>query len=300
MKSPQNLRDSAITAHVLTESLPYIQQFSGKTLVIKYGGSTMTTPELRDAFISDIVLMRCVGMRPVVVHGGGPEISGMMERLGKEATFVDGLRVTDEETVDIVQMVLKGRILQRIVASINLAGGRAVGLSGKDGRLFVARKVRSQANSENGTEVDIGFVGEVDRVNPEILEVLDEKGFIPVISPLGMGDDGMTYNVNADTVAGAIAGALRATKLLMMTDTPGLLRDREDPSSLISSVTLDDLRALRNRGIVAGGMIPKIESCEAAIRAGVEKAHIIDGRIPHALLLEVFTAQGVGTEITRG
>jgi acetylglutamate kinase len=298
---PNDVREqSDVVAKVLTEALPYIQRFADQTLVVKYGGSTMASPELRQAFISDIVLMRCVGMRPVVVHGGGPEISEMMQRLGKEATFVDGLRVTDEETVNIVEMVLKGRVLQRIVAAINLAGGRAVGLSGKDGSLFISRKIRQPPDSGEGKEIDIGYVGEIVRVNPRILEVLDEKGFIPVISPLGLGDDGKTYNVNADTVAGAIAGALAANKLIILTDAPGILRDRRDPDSLIPSIPLNQLDGLRRDGIIEGGMIPKVQACEEAIRAGVAKAHIIDGRIAHSLLLEVLTDRGVGTEITQG
>lgn len=284
-------------AGVLMEALPYIQRFSEQTILVKYGGSTMSRPELKEAFIKDIVLMRYVGIRPVVVHGGGPEITGMMERLGKKAEFVDGLRVTDRETVDIVQMVLKGKVLQEIVAAVNAAGGRAVGLSGKDGQLFTTRKfvVSEAKNAEK--RVDFGFVGEVESVNPEILRVLEGSGFIPVISPLGMDSTGATYNVNADSVAGALAAALKANKFIILTDTPGILRDPDDADSLIHTLCFGEMTRLLEEGVIAGGMIPKVKACEEALRGGVEKAHIIDGRIPHALLLEIFTDRGVGTEI---
>lgn len=295
MKPPKTPPD--IVARVLMEALPYIQRFYAETILVKYGGSTMTSPELKEAFIKDVVLMHYVGIRPVVVHGGGPEISSMMERLGKKAEFIGGLRVTDEETVDIVQMVLKGKVLQDIVAAVNAAGGKAVGLSGKDGRLFTTRKVVATDPQHRDRDVDLGFVGEVDTVDPKVLEVLETGGFIPVISPLGMDEQGATYNVNADSVAGALAAALRANKLIMMTDTPGILRDPKDPSSLIATLCFGEMTKLLEDGVIDGGMIPKVKACEQALRAGVEKAHIIDGRIPHALLLEVFTDHGVGTEI---
>jgi len=285
-------------AHVLIEALPYIQRFYAKTIVVKYGGAAMVSPELKEAFIKDVILMHYVGIRPVVVHGGGPEISAMMERLGKKATFVNGLRVTDEETVDIVQMVLKGKVLQELVAAVNAAGGRAVGLSGKDGRLFTSRKLLGEPKEEGAEAVDYGFVGEVETVDPKVLQVLESGGFIPVISPLGMDDSGATYNVNADSVAGAIAAAVHANKLIMLTDTPGILRDPSDPGSLIQTLCFGEMQQLLGEGVIAGGMIPKVQACEQALRGGVEKAHIIDGRVPHALLLETFTDQGVGTEIT--
>lgn len=284
-------------AGVLMEALPYIQRFYAKTILVKYGGSTMSSPQLKGAFIKDIVLMHYVGIRPVVVHGGGPEITEMMERLGKKAEFVDGLRVTDRETVDIVQMVLKGKVLQEIVAAVNAAGGKAVGLSGKDGRLFTTRKFVAPEAGNAEKRVDFGFVGEVESVNPEILRVLESSGFIPVISPLGMDSAGATYNVNADSVAGALAAALKADKLIILTDTPGILRDPGDADSLIHTLCFGEMTGLLEAGVIAGGMVPKVKACEEALRGGVEKAHIIDGRIPHALLLEIFTDQGVGTEI---
>jgi acetylglutamate kinase len=290
-KSPETV------AQVLMEALPYIQSFYAQTILVKYGGAAMTTPELKEAFIKDVVLMHYVGIRPVVVHGGGPEVSEMMKRLGKEARFVDGLRVTDQETVDIVQMVLKGRVLQDLVATVNAAGGRAVGLSGKDGCLFTIKKLTAPTGKKPEESVDYGFVGEVDSVDPRILEVLESGGFIPVISPLGMDVNGATYNVNADSVAGALAAALKANKLVILTDTPGILRDPKDPDSLIQTLCFGEVAKLLEEGVIAGGMIPKVRACEQALRAGVEKVHIIDGRVPHALLLETFTDQGVGTEI---
>jgi acetylglutamate kinase len=295
MKTEKNAPQTV--AHVLIEALPYIQRFYAKTIVVKYGGAAMVSPKLKEAFIKDVILMHYVGIRPVVVHGGGPEISAMMERLGMKATFVDGLRVTDEETVDIVQMVLKGKVLQDLVASVNAAGGRAVGLSGKDGRLFTSRKLQAKPKEDGGEPVDYGFVGEVETVDPQVLQVLESGGFIPVISPLGMDDAGATYNVNADSVAGAIAAAVHANKLIMLTDTPGILQDPSDPGSLIQTLCFGEMQRLMSEGVIAGGMIPKVKACEEALRAGVKKAHIIDGRVPHALLLETFTDQGVGTEI---
>ncbi len=288
-----------LTARVLVEALPYIQRFADQTILIKYGGSTMVSREVHDAFIKDIVLMRCVGMKPVVVHGGGKAISAMMKRLGKETQFVDGLRVTDLETVEITEMVLKGKVLQEIVAAINLADGNAVGLSGKDGRLFTARKVKSEKKDKSGSPVDLGYVGEVTKVYPKILEVLDSQGFIPVISPIGGAEDGATYNINADSAAGVLAAALKAKKLILLTDTPGILRSVEDPSSLLDNLSLAEVDRLIDEKVIAGGMLPKVEACRTAIEGGVEKAHIIDGRIPHALLLEVFTDKGVGTVIRK-
>jgi acetylglutamate kinase len=288
-----------LVARVLVEALPYIQRFADQTILIKYGGSTMVSPEVHDAFIKDIVLMRCVGMKPVVVHGGGKAISTMMKRLGKETEFVDGLRVTDLETVEITEMVLKGKVLQEIVTAVNLAGGNAVGISGKDGHLFTARKVESGKKDASGNPVDLGYVGEVAEVCPKILEVLDSQGFIPIISPLGGGEDGSTYNINADSAAGALAAALKARKLILLTDTPGILQNVADPSSLLDTLALTEVDRLIEEKVIVGGMLPKVAACRTAIEGGVEMAHIIDGRIPHALLLEIFTDKGVGTVIRK-
>jgi len=272
----------------LLEALPYIQQFHGKTIVIKYGGAAMKNSEMQREFIKDVVLLRFVGIRPVLVHGGGPRITEMMTRLGKDAQFVNGLRVTDKETVDIAEMVLAGTVNKGLVALINQEGGKAVGLSGKDGNLLRARKKEG---------VDLGFVGEVDSVDPSLLKTLDDSGFIPVVSPLGFGADGNSYNINADTVAGEIAASLIAHRLVLLTDTPGVLRDAKNPSSLISSFALSEIPSMTKEGILAGGMIPKVAACERALNAGVSKAHIVDGRVPHVLLLELFTDHGAGTEI---
>lgn len=272
----------------LMEALPYIQQFHGKTIVIKYGGAAMTQRDSQLDFIRDIVLMRLVGIRPVIVHGGGPKITEMMKRLGKNTQFVNGLRVTDKETVDIAEMVLAGTINKEIVALINQEGGLAVGLSGKDGNLIRARKTEG---------ADLGYVGEVDTVNTAILKVLDDNGFIPVVSPLGIGSDGHSYNINADTVAGEIAASLVADRLILMTDTPGILRNPPNLDSLISSIGLGDVPDLVESGVISGGMMPKVNACARALQEGVFKAHIIDGRVPHTILLELFTDHGVGTEI---
>jgi acetylglutamate kinase len=286
----------------LSEALPYIQQFSGKTLVIKYGGAAMVAEEARDAFIQDVVLLRAVGIKPVVVHGGGPKITEMLRKVGKETEFIHGLRVTDRETVDITEMVLAGVLNKGIVASINRQGGKAVGISGKDGNLIEAVKhlpKKPGVEDHAGTEgVDIGFVGKVKRINPSLLKSLDDAGFIPVVAPLGVGSEGETYNINADTVAGEIAGALQAEKLILITDTPGLLRNPSDPESLISSLTVREVQGLLEDGTISGGMIPKIGSCLKAIEMGCRKCHIIDGRIPHSTLYEVFSHEGIGTLIT--
>ena len=272
----------------LLEALPYIRRFHGKTIVIKYGGAAMKDTEIQKDFVRDVVLLRFVGIRPVIVHGGGPKITQMMQRLGKNAQFIDGLRVTDKETVDIAEMVLAGTVNKEIVALINREGGRAVGLSGKDGGLISARK-------RSGP--DLGFVGDVESVDVSILKVLDENGFIPVVSPLGLGSDGQSYNINADTVSGEIAAALAAHRLIILTDTPGILRDTSDPKSLISSIDVAEIPEMTESRVLQGGILPKIAACERALKAGVSKAHIIDGRVPHVVLLELFTDQGVGTEI---
>ncbi|MBN2308981.1 MAG: acetylglutamate kinase [Candidatus Hydrogenedentes bacterium] len=280
-------------ADVLIEALPYIREFDGKTVVIKYGGAAMQEPALRRSTAEDIVLMKYVGMNPVIVHGGGPEINRMLTRLGIESKFHNGLRVTDEETVRVVEMILSGSVNKEIVTLINRAGGNAVGLSGKDGNLLHAKRI----HLEDG--VDIGQVGEVDRVDARIIEVLCSEAMVPVVAPIATDDEGGTWNVNADTAAGEIAGALQAEKLVFLTDTPGLLRDVDDPGSLIHRLSFEEIRALIGKGVIAGGMIPKVNACMTALNRGVAKTHVIDGRVPHALLLEIFTAKGLGTLIAR-
>jgi acetylglutamate kinase len=278
-------------AKVLTEALPYIQKFHGKIIVIKYGGSAMLEERLRKHFAKDVVLMKYVGLHPVVVHGGGPQIGETLKRLGKESRFVNGMRVTDAETMDVVEMVLSGKLNKDLVHSIMRQGGRAVGLCGKDGGLIRARKM-TLAPPDDGE--DLGFVGEVERINPEIIRALDFSTYIPVVAPIGVGPRGATYNINADLVAGSLAVALNADKLIMLTDVPGIL----DPSGdLISAVPLKELDTMFSRGIVKGGMIPKVQCCSRTVRGGVRKAHIIDGRVEHSLLLEIFTDHGVGTQI---
>ncbi|MBP6964814.1 MAG: acetylglutamate kinase [Armatimonadetes bacterium] len=277
-------------AEILVQALPYIQRYSGQTIVIKYGGNAMVNPELKEAVMRDIVLMHCVGMRPVLVHGGGPEISEMMRKMGKESSFVGGLRVTDAETMEIVEMVLAGKTNKGIVALINRQGGKAVGLSGKDADLFVAEKVISE-------EGDLGFVGDVVEMNTGIVQTLIREAYIPVISSVAVGRDGESYNINADHVAGTLAAALSASKLIMLTDVRGIYRDFQDKSSLISSLTPDEARGLIASGVVDSGMIPKVEACVTALAGGVERAHVIDGTLPHALLMEVFTDRGIGTMV---
>lgn len=279
----------------LMEALPYIRAFYGKTMVVKYGGAAMKTPERKEDFVRDIVLLRYVGIRPVVVHGGGPMISEMMEKLGKTPRFVGGLRITDEETVRITEMVLVGSINQEIVNLVNQHGGAAVGLSGKDGRLIEARK--HGAGVEGEEKIDLGFVGDVHKINPRLIETLEQSGFIPVIAPLGVDSTGCCYNINADVVAGEIAAALRAEKLIMLSDTPGILADPADPSSLLSEIPVAELDRRIAEGSISGGMIPKVRACRRALECGVSKTHIIDGRRSHGLLLEIFTNRGVGTQI---
>jgi acetylglutamate kinase len=278
-------------AEILIEALPYIRAFHGKTLVIKYGGAAMEQAELKEQFAKDVLLLRLVGLRPVIVHGGGPQIGALMKRLGKEPRFVGGMRVTDDETIEIVEMVLVGRINTEIVGRINLHGGRAVGLSGKDGALLRARKRLHR--TPDGT-ADIGLVGEVEAVNPEAIRLLEESGFIPVIAPIGVGVAGETYNINADLVAGDIAAALTAEKLIHLTDVQGIAGP---DATLISTLPREQAERLIQAGVIDGGMLPKVESALRALQAGVGKAHIIDGRVPHAILLELFTKEGIGTEI---
>ena len=271
----------------LLESLPYIRQFYDKTIVIKYGGHAMTEERLKQSFAKDIILMKYVGLNPVIVHGGGPQIGELLKKLGKESRFVKGIRVTDEETMDVVEMVLVGKVNKEIVALINHYGGKAVGLSGKDGGLIKAKKMKTKGE-------DMGMVGEVKSVNPKVIETLDRDKFIPVIAPVGVGDDGKTYNINADTVAGKIAAALKAEKLILLTDVQGVL---DKNKKLISALSVAEAKRLIKNETATGGMIPKLECCLDALKGGVSKAHIIDGRVEHAVLLEVFTDAGVGTEI---
>ena len=285
-------------ARTLIEALPYIQTFRGTTFVIKYGGNAMIDEDLKHGFARDVVLMRYIGINTVIVHGGGPQIARTMERMGKKSTFVSGQRVTDEETMDIVEMVLGGKVNKEIVNLINQAGGRAVGLTGKDGGLIQAKKLKMSRRSEEtgDTEIiDIGLVGEVTEVRPGALEALEKAGFIPVIAPVGVGSQGETYNINADLVAGAVAGALKAEKLILLTDQAGIL---DNDKNLIPSLNKKKAESMVKAGTVSGGMLPKTRSCFEALEAGCSKVHIIDGRIPHALLLEIFTKEGIGTEIT--
>ena len=286
-------------AEILIEALPYIQTFAGKTIVIKYGGSAMEEESLKHSVMQDVVLMKYVGMNPIVVHGGGNQISKWMQRVGKKAEFVQGLRVTDAETVEIAEMVLAGVINKEIVSLINLHGGKAVGLCGKDANLIRVQKHYPQVIDEHGktTSVDIGFVGEIVGVKPDVLFTLDREGYIPVLAPNGVGDDDCTYNVNADTMAGEIAAALNAEKLILLTDQRGILRDLHDESTLISKIRTNEIEELIADGVIGAGMLPKVEACATALKGGVWKTHIIDGRISHAILLEVFTQSGIGTEI---
>ncbi|MFP4320031.1 MAG: acetylglutamate kinase [Phormidium sp.] len=278
----------ATRVQVLSEALPYIQQFAGRTVVIKYGGAAMKDSQLKDKVVRDVVFLSCVGLRPVVVHGGGPEINTWLEKLNIEPQFKDGLRVTDAATMDVVEMVLVGRVNKELVALINAAGGQAVGLCGKDGNLIQARPQGKEG---------IGFVGEVASVNPSLIESLVASGYVPVVSSVAADEHGQAYNVNADTVAGEIAAALGAEKLILLTDTAGILKDYHDPSTLIYSLNIQEARQLIDDGIVAGGMIPKVNCCVRSLAQGVGAAHILDGRIPHALLLEIFTDSGIGSMI---
>ena len=285
---------------VLIEALPYIKKFHDKKILIKYGGHAMVDDEAKSSTARDTVLLKYVGMKPLIVHGGGPEISRSMDKLGKEPKFIKGLRVTDEETMSIVKMVLVGNINTDIVSQICLHDGKGAGLSGKDNKLIEAcKKIHKIKDEETGEieEIDLGLVGEIKRINPEILEMYTENDFIPVVSPIGIAEDGTTLNLNADTVAGAIAGEMDAEKLIILTDVPGVLRDPSDPSTLIQRIHVDEIPALVEEGIISGGMIPKIETCIDALNNGVKSAHILDGRIKHTLLLEIFTKEGIGTMI---
>ena len=288
--------DANNSARVLAEALPYIRRFHGKTIVIKYGGNAMVDEQLKRGFARDVALMKLVGMNPVVVHGGGPQIGSLLERMGKKSEFVEGLRVTDSETIDIVEMVLGGLVNKEIVALVNSQGGRAVGLSGKDGELIRARKlVLQQADPDAGKEaIDIGHVGEIESVNPEVVETLDEGNFIPVIAPIGIGADGQTYNINADTVAGKLAVTLKAEKLILLTNTPGVL---DAAGQLLTGLTCSEVEGLIQAGVVSDGMLPKVRCAVEAVSGGVGTATISDGQVPHATLLETLTDEGVGTLI---
>ncbi len=292
-----DLRHRLRTAATISKALPYLRRFAGKTFVIKYGGHAMGDEKVAQAVASDVVLIKQVGINPVVVHGGGPQIGEMLERLEIKSSFVDGLRVTDGEAVEIVEMVLSGQINKRIVASINAAGGRAVGLSGKDANLIEARKLeRTQRDPDSNIErvLDLGFVGEPSKINSQVLDVFAKSDMIPVIAPIGVGPAGETYNMNADTAAGALAQALAAAKLVMLTDVRGVM---DANGELISRMPASRVRALIAEGAVTGGMIPKLETCLAVIESDIEAVHILDGSLPHALLLEIFTDQGTGTMI---
>lgn len=283
---------------LLIEALPYIKEFHGTIMVIKIGGHAMIDDRILEETIKDIILLYFVGIKPVIVHGGGPEISEKMEKFGLKPKFIEGLRVTDKETMEIVEMVLDGKINSKIVTTFIRHGGKAVGISGKDGLLIVARKKEMKMKKgEKEVIVDLGFVGETDYVNPEILRILLENGFIPVVSPVATDLAGNTYNLNADTVAGDIAAALKAKKLIMLTDVPGIMRDINDRNSLISKIKLGELLEMVEKGTIVGGMKPKVEAVIRALKGGVEKAHIIDGSKPHSILLELFTKKGVGTMV---
>jgi len=296
-RGPQRMEDLIKKAEVLLDALPYIKRFAGKTLVVKYGGHAMVDEALKSSFAQDIVLLKFVGMNPVVVHGGGPQIADMLKQLGIPSRFVRGMRVTDPATMEVVEMVLVGKTNKEIVSLINRHGGHAVGLSGKDGELIRARKLRmTDTGTATGEELDMGMVGEVAAINPMVLEALDRSAIIPVIAPVGVSDGGETFNINADLVAGKVAEALRAEKLILLTDVDGI---HDESGSVVA--TLDDERArqLIASGVIAEGMIPKVECCLEALNNGVKKTHIVDGRMRHAVLLEIFTREGVGTEVTR-
>lgn len=279
---------TAERAKVLVQALPYIQKYAGKTVVVKYGGNAMINNDLKDAVMSDIVLMQLVGINVVLVHGGGPEISAMLKKVGKESQFVGGMRVTDEETIDIVQMVLAGKVNKDLVQLLEHHGGRAVGLCGLDGGMLTAEKLRSN-------EGDLGYVGRIVDVNTDIIIDATRNGYVPIISTVAGGENGEVFNINADVAAARIAAKLDAIKLILMTDIRGLLRDKDDEDTLIPVVNVSEVPSLKNQGIISGGMIPKIDCCVEAVRRGVNRAHILDGRIPHSILIELFSDEGIGT-----
>jgi len=296
-RSETQMQELIAKADVLLDALPYIRRYSGKTMVVKYGGHAMADEELKESFAQDLVLLKFVGINPVIVHGGGPQIGQLLAQLGIESQFVRGMRVTDQQTMDVVEMVLVGKINKEIVSLITRQGGRAVGLSGKDGELILAKKL-TVATEESGKagKVDMGLVGEVRAINPTVIEALDRSGFIPVIAPVGVGEKGETYNINADLVAGEVAKALRAEKLILMTDVEGI---RDAAGQLMPTVDVERATELIRDGVISAGMIPKVECCIEALRGGTQKTHIIDGRVRHAVLLEIFTREGVGTQVVR-
>ncbi len=281
-------------AEILAQALPYIRQFHGKTLVIKYGGNAMTDPSLQQDFAEDVVLLKLVGMNPVVVHGGGPQIDEALGRVGKKGTFVQGMRVTDDETMEVVEWVLAGQVQQDIVGLINHAGGKAVGLTGRDGGMIRARKLRMRDRQNPEAEIDVGLVGEIESIDPSVVKALQDDQFIPVISPIGFGEDNLSYNINADVVAGKLAEVLKAEKLLLLTNIPGVLNKQGE---LLTDLTARQIDEMFADGTISGGMLPKIASALDAARSGVNSVHIVDGRVPHATLLEVLTDQAFGTLI---
>ncbi|MFT6289340.1 MAG: acetylglutamate kinase [Alcanivorax sp.] len=285
-------------AQVLTEALPYIQRFIGKTIVVKFGGNAMVDPLLHESFARDVVLMKLVGMNPVVVHGGGPQIGALLEKLNIQTAFVEGMRVTDSQTMDVVEMVLGGSVNKEIVSSINRNGGKAIGVTGKDGQMIKARKLtvnRYSSELDTSGSIDIGQVGEVDQIDTEVLQVILGSNFIPVIAPIGVGDDGSTYNINADLVAGKLAEVMQAEKLMLLTNVAGLL---DKKGHILTGLTTEQVDGLIADGTISGGMLPKIRCALDAVKFGVTSAHIVDGRVPHAVLLETFTDEGMGTLIT--
>jgi acetylglutamate kinase len=284
-------------AKVLVEALPYIRRFYDKTVVVKYGGSTMEEERMKRSFALDIVLLKYIGLNPVVVHGGGPQIGEMLTKMGKKSQFIEGMRVTDRETMDIVEMVLVGKVNKEIVSLINQQGGKAIGLSGKDAHLIIAKKLKltkRRGKGEKPEVIDIGMVGEVKAINPRVIEALEKENFIPVIAPIGVGDEGETYNINADLVAGKIAGALKAEKFILLTDVEGVMDEKR---RLIPTLDTKQAKRFITQKVISSGMIPKVNCCLGALEEGVAKTHIIDGRVEHAILLEIFTDVGIGTEI---
>ena len=285
-------------AEILVDALPYIQEFYGTTVVIKYGGNAMINDALKENVMRDVALMKFVGIRPILVHGGGPEITGFLKKVGKESSFISGLRVTDEETVEIAEMVLDGKLNSEIVGLLNLRGVRAVGLSGKDAGLIKAKKkLATVYENDMEHEVDIGYVGAVTEIDTALITDLLNQGYVPVIAPIGMGEHGESYNINADYVAAEIAGAMRAEKMLLLTDVEGVYQDFTDKGSLISQLRMDEAKEYIRSGVIDGGMIPKVEACLRALEAGAHKAHIIDGRLAHSIILEIFTSRGIGTMV---
>ena len=294
-----SLAHATEVAQVLSEALPYIQKFTGRTIVVKYGGNAMIDEDLKASFARDIVLMQAVGMRPIVVHGGGPQIGELLERLNIESKFIDGMRVTTEETMDVVEMVLGGLVNKEIVSLLNLAGGRAMGLTGKDGQFIRAKQLKIERKSpelEAPEIIDIGHVGQVESIDTRVLTMLTESDVIPVVAPIGVGEHGESYNINADLVAGKLAEVLKAGKLMLLTNTAGVLNKRGE---VVTGLVSDEVNALIEDGTISGGMLPKVGCALSAVNAGVNSAHIVDGRVPHSVLLEIFTDQGVGTQILR-